>query len=109
MASLAFLPDEPALCANSVGDDAGEDEDHPRQGDEVGEVLLERERPDELVVDRVEDRVGDEVQPEPDDDHDGASLGQAWDRQAARRGFEELGPGPGHVHVHLRVSITNCR
>ena len=53
-----FLPDLPALRTDPVGDDAGEDEDHPDHDHEMGEVLLERERPDQLVVDGVEDACG---------------------------------------------------
>jgi hypothetical protein len=79
MAWTSFLPDQPALRANPAGHDAGEDDDHPEHDDEVGEVLPERERPDQLVVNGVENGVRHEIEEEASGDDPGAGFGEARD------------------------------
>src|SRR5688500_997061 len=106
MPSASFLPDQPALGADPVGDDAGEGEGQPGDDDEMGKVLPERERPDELVVDRVEDGVGDEIEEQPRGDHRGAGLREARHRLAAGGRVEELGEGATVVHGRLLGSAV---
>jgi len=101
MTNGSFLPDQPAVRADPVGDDAGEDEDHPQHDHEMGQVLPEGERTDELVVDGVEDGVGDHVEEKAGGNDGGAGLREARDRQAAGSRFEDLGDGSTVVHGRL--------
>jgi hypothetical protein len=106
MAWTSFLPDVPALRPNPVGDDAGEDEGHPEHDDEVGEVLPERERPDQLVVDRVECGVRHEIEEEAGgDDHD-AGLGDQRHALTACCGLQDLGDGATVLHGRLPLLLS---
>jgi hypothetical protein len=102
MANGSFLPDQPALRADPVGDDAGENHDHSEHDDEVGEVLPERERADQLVVHRVEDGVHREVDDEAGRDDEGAGPGETGHRLCPTAGLDRpvrgtwVGAGDGH-------------
>jgi hypothetical protein len=101
MAKMSFLPDLPALRTDPVGDDAGEDEGHPEHDDEVGEVLLHREGTDQLVVARVGERVGREIDQEAERDHRATRLGKPRDRQAAGERLQELCDRATGLHGRL--------
>jgi hypothetical protein len=64
----------PALCPDPVGDDAGEDQDHPEEDDEVGRVLGQRERPDHGVVHVRDERVLVDVREQTEHDHERTDL-----------------------------------
>jgi hypothetical protein len=85
MTRSSFLPASPAFEADPVGDDADEDEDHPDEDDEMGEVLPQREGPEPGVC-RVREVVLDEVEEQSEGDHDRAELRGAGDRRGIRRG-----------------------
>jgi hypothetical protein len=77
----SFLPATPALETDAVGDDADEDEDHPDEDDEMGEVLGHRECPDPWLA-RVRQVVLDEIEQEPEGDHDRTELREPGDGPA---------------------------
>jgi hypothetical protein len=81
----SFQPATPALEADSVGDDADEDEDHSDQHDEVGGVLGQRERTDPWIAD-VRQVVLDEIEEQAEGDDDRADLREARDRRPRWRG-----------------------
>ena len=64
----------------------------------MGEVLPEREGSDELVVDGMEDGVGQQIEEQAGGDHRRARLRQWRDRQAPRGRLKELGDGTTVVH-----------
>jgi hypothetical protein len=99
MTGHSFLPGEPALRSDPVGDDAGEDEDHPHHDHEMGEVLPEREGTKGLVVDGVEERVRREVEDEAERDDGGARLRKPRNREAGGDWLQELGTGASKVHA----------
>jgi hypothetical protein len=80
MTNDSFLPGLPALCGDPVRDDAGEDEGHPEDDDQMGEVLPEREGTDQLVMARVEDAVREEIEEQSRGDCGPADLGEGRDR-----------------------------
>jgi hypothetical protein len=107
MANSSFLPDLPALRANPVGDDAGEDEGHPDHDGQVGEVLPEREAADQLVVDRVEDGVGEQIEEQAGRHDDGSGPGENRDREPCRDDVEGLRDRPMVLHARLLVWLPD--
>jgi hypothetical protein len=88
MASGSFLPGIAALRSDSVGDDAGENEDHPDDNQQMSEVLVGWEARVELVVNVVDEGVDDEIGEQADRDDGGAHLCQARHGQATGGGSD---------------------
>jgi hypothetical protein len=84
MGERSFLPATPALEADPAGDDAGEDEDHPDEHDQVSEVLTDRERTESGFAD-VREVVLDEIEEQPEGDHDGTELREPGQGRSPRR------------------------